>query len=126
MKKNKVLKIVLVLLVLILCSIQVLNSVYADGSCWDDPTQFDGYNGGSAGTSATSIMGNIIAVIRIVGTGIAVIMIVLLAIKYMSAAPSERADIKKSAIPYVIGAILLFASSNIIGLIRNFATTNVK
>ena len=62
---------------------------------------------------------------RIVGAGVAIIMIIAVAIKYMSAAPGERADIKKHAVPFVVGAIVLFASSGILGIIADFASNNI-
>lgn len=78
-------------------------------------------------TSTTqNIMGTIINTIRIVGTGIAIIMISYIAIKYMSAAPTEKAEFKKSATAYIVGAVILFASSNILAVIINFATENTK
>ena len=53
----------------------------------------------------------------------AVIMLIVLAIKYVSAAPSEKADIKKSAIVYVIGAVLLFAATGVLQLVKGLADT---
>ena len=55
----------------------------------------------------------------------AIIMLIVLAIKYISAAPGDKADIKKHAVVYVVGAIVLFAASGILGIIKNFAS-NVK
>jgi len=69
-----------------------------------------------------SVIATAINVIRVVGTGIALIMLSYVGIKYMSAAPSEKADFKKSATAYVVGAIILFGASNIISIIANFAT----
>ena len=48
-------------------------------------------------------------------------MITVLAMKYMLAAPSEKADIKKHAIPYVVGAIIMFSVSGILSILQNFA-----
>ena len=53
--------------------------------------------------------------------GVAVTMLVMVAIKYMSAAPGEKADIKKHAVIYVVGAIVMFASTGILGIIQKFA-----
>lgn len=78
-------------------------------------------------TSTTKkVMGTILKVIRIVGMGIAVIMLTYVAIKYMSAAPSEKADFKKSAMAYIIGAIVLMGTTQIIAIIADFAEKNVK
>ena len=39
----------------------------------------------------------------------------------MVAAPGDRADIKKSMIPFVIGAFVLFASSGIVDMLIRFS-----
>lgn len=92
-------------------------------------TNFNGFTAPSDQdvTSATrNVMGTVINTIKIVGTGVAIIMITYVAIKYMSAAPSEKAEFKKSAVAYIVGAIVLFAASNILSVINNFATANIK
>ena len=53
-------------------------------------------------------------------------MLVVLAIKYMSAAPGDKADIKKHAVVYVTGAVVLFGSAGILSIIEKFASTNIK
>lgn len=71
--------------------------------------------------SFTTISGAIITIARIVCMGVAITMLVLVAIKYMMAAPGEKADIKKHAVVYVVGAIVMFASTGILGIIQKFA-----
>lgn len=73
-----------------------------------------------------TVMGTIIQVMRIVGVGIAIVMLTYVAIKYMSAAPAEKAEFKKSATAYIVGAVVLFGASGILGIIENFARTNIK
>lgn len=80
-----------------------------------------GDDGGVSATAQT-IVGSIIVVIRIVGVGIAIIMTTYVAIKYMSAAPNEKAEFKKSATGLIVGAVVLFATSGILGIIADFAT----
>lgn len=70
---------------------------------------------------AQDVMGAIISVMQVVGVGIAIIMIIYVAIKYMTAAPNEKAEFKKSATAYIVGAIILFATSGILNIIKNFA-----
>lgn len=62
-----------------------------------------------------------IGIVRTVGYGVAIIILTVIGIKYMLASPGDRADIKKKAIPFVIGAVLLFASSTILGIISDLA-----
>ena len=75
---------------------------------------------GAAG-SVNRMIGAILTVAQVVGVGVAVIMLIVLAIKYISAAPGDKADIKKHAVVYVVGAVVLFAASGILGIIKNFA-----
>ena len=64
------------------------------------------------------VLNAVIKLIQIVGSGIAIIMVIMLGIKYMLASPGEKADYKKTAVPILIGCILLFAASNIAGIDR--------
>ena len=45
----------------------------------------------------------------------------IIAMKYMSAAPGDKAEIKKSATIYVTGAVILFASAGILNIISEFS-----
>lgn len=69
-----------------------------------------------------SIAGIILGILQVIAVGTAVIMLVILAIKYMTAAPSEKAEIKKSMTVYVIGALVLFAGAGILKIIEVVAT----
>ena len=71
--------------------------------------------------SVRSLFNSIIGIVQVVGTGIAVIMLIVLAIKYLMAAPSEKADIKKGALVYVIAAVILFAAVNILAAIQSWS-----
>ena len=123
MKKNKILKIALIVLIVFYSIFAIVNSVNADYDWSLD--RVDGKKDDTISGKAEKIMGSIVDVVRVVGTGVAIIMIIFVAIKYMTAAPGERADIKKHAIPFVVGAIVLFASTNILSIIKDFATTNL-
>ena len=78
----------------------------------------------STGTSGSAykIVGAILTIVQVIGVGVAIIMLIVLAIKYISAAPGDKADIKKHAVVYVVGAIVLFAASGLLGIIKNFAS----
>ncbi len=56
---------------------------------------------------------NILGIIQIVGTIVAVGVIMVIGIKYMMGSAEEKAEYKKTLIPYLIGAVLLFAAVNI-------------
>lgn len=78
-----------------------------------------------AGNSILKIIQSLVVVVQVAAVGIAVIMLIVLAIKYMSSAPNDRASIKNSAIQYIVGAVVLFSTAGILGIIRSFSG-NVK
>lgn len=83
-------------------------------------------DGSNATESAKNIVGSILSITKVIAVGVALIMLVVLAIKYMSAAPGDKADIKKHAVVYVTGAVVLFGSAGILSIIEKFASTNIK
>ena len=64
----------------------------------------------------------VLDVVRLVGAAVAVVMLMTIAAKYMIASSGDRADIKKYAFNYVIGAIILFAASGILTIVRDTIT----
>lgn len=68
------------------------------------------------------VLNAIIRLIQVAGTGISLIMVTMLGVKYMLASAGEKADIKKSAMPIVVGCVLLFAASNLVGIIASIGT----
>lgn len=69
------------------------------------------------------VLGTALDIVRYVGTGIALIILMYIGVKFMMAAPSERANIKQYSINYVIGAAILIGASGILTIIRDFAQT---
>lgn len=66
--------------------------------------------------------GTAITVAQVIAVGVAIIMLIVLAMKYMLSAPSDRADIKKHAVVYVVGAVVMFACTGILEIIRKLST----
>ncbi len=71
--------------------------------------------------TALEIIQAILTVAQVIGVGTAVIMLIVLAIKYISAAPNDKAEIKKHMVVYVVGAVVLFGASGILEVIKKFA-----
>jgi type IV secretory pathway VirB2 component (pilin) len=55
-----------------------------------------------------------------VGVAVSVITLVVLGIKYMVGSIEEKAEYKKSMIPYLIGAFLVFGISTVLSIIMEF------
>lgn len=80
-------------------------------------------NPDATGTTEIKTFGeNIMGVVQVVGVVIAVVIIMILGIKYMMGSAEEKADYKKTMIPYMVGAILIFAGSTIANVVYQFAT----
>jgi hypothetical protein len=118
---KKVIKLIAIMLMAVMVVAVCSQAVLAAGDP-TDLTQFaDKTDTSGASTSAQNIIGALISIVQIIGTGVAIIMLIVLAIKYISAAPGDKAEIKKHAVVYVVGAIVLFAATGILGIIKSFA-----
>lgn len=71
------------------------------------------------GENTENIGNSILGLIQVIGSFIAVGVLMILGVKYMAGSAEARASYKKSMMPYIIGAILLFASVNIVTAIYN-------
>ena len=81
-------------------------------------------NGSVEGSDKLVSAGNkIIGSIRIVGVITAVIILMVLGIKYMMGSSEEKASYKKTMMPYFIGALLLFGASTFAGMIISLANS---
>lgn len=76
----------------------------------------------NADQQITKIGGNIVNIIQIVGIVIAVIVLLVIGIKYMIGSASEKAEYKKTMIPYIVGALLVFAGTSLVKVIYSLAT----
>lgn len=125
-KTIKMIALILLAVVFVASLTQGILAATISGNSFD-PNQFNDVNfeDGGASTSISSIIASIINMVQIIGTGVAIIMLIVLAIKYISAAPGDKAEIKKHAVVYVVGAIVLFAATGILQIVKQFAG-NVK
>lgn len=63
-----------------------------------------------------------IGIIQKIGSIVSVIVLIALGIKYMVGSIEERAQYKETMIPYVIGAVLVFATTNVLAVISSIFT----
>lgn len=118
---KKTMKILTVLLMVVMIVATLSNVAFAADLDWDSITISNEGDTSGASDSVSKMAGAIINIVQIIGMAVAVIMLIVLAIKYISAAPSDKAEIKKHAVVYVVGAIVLFAASGILEIIKNFS-----
>ena len=77
---------------------------------------------GEGATSATNIGNKILGIIQVVGIILSVGCLMVLGIKYMMGSAEEKAEYKKTFIPYLVGALLLFAASALANTIYKWVT----
>ena len=70
-----------------------------------------------------NVGGSIIGGLRGIGSIAAIAILVVLGLKYMMGSTEEKAEYKKTMLPYLIGAVFIFAASNIAGMVYDFAST---
>lgn len=123
--KKYVIKIILMLLVaLIVCSF--LSNAYAVDTASVIKDRFTGAVNPKGADSIRKILSVALDVTRIVGAAIAIIILMVIGAKYIIASAGERADLKKYAINYVIGALILFGASGILAMIKEFVIDAVN
>lgn len=120
MKNIKTISRIVSVLLVVFMLVSVVTPAYAMGT---DPSGYDG-SGASVSTDRIDNLGqNIISIVATVGSIISVIVLVVLGIKYMMGSAEEKAEYKKTLLPYIIGAALVFAASTIASIIFSFANT---
>lgn len=124
MKKN--VKKILLMMIMALLVFSMITTVDASGMSGTIRNEFKGSTGSEGSKAVTQILTAILDIVRTAGAGVAVVILMTIAAKYIMASAGDRADIKKYAVNYVIGAIILFGASGILTIVKNFVDASVK
>lgn len=79
---------------------------------------FSGSADAEGSVAIKKILSGVLSVVRNVGAVIAVVMLMTIGAKYIIASAGDRADIKKYAMNYVIGALILLGATGILSIIQ--------
>lgn len=119
-KINKIIAVVFLISIVFntMLTISIENTAWAEGLA----NKFEGTsnNNGETIPIIKKIVSGILLIVRNVGVTIALGMLVIIATKYIMASAGEKADIKKSAVAYVVGALVMFSASGIAQIIKKF------
>lgn len=85
------------------------------------PNQITPDTNSTAAASVQSLGGKIMGVLQTAGVVVAVVILIVLGIKYMMGSASEKAEYKKTMIPYLVGAIFIFAAPTIANIVYQLA-----
>ncbi len=119
---------IFVLFLLILITFSMLSSLFISNADYLDKmgeqleNPYNGEGSKEANSATTKLLTTLVVTVKIVAVAVAIIMLLVVAMKYMTSAPGEKAEIKKSAVVYVVGAIILFAITGILTIIQKFST----
>ena len=120
------------LLIIMIINIFMPFTTLAVHSGFMDPKQFDnasynkltdtelGSSGLSIGKVTRNLLSTILAVVRTIALGWAILMAVSIATKYMTGSPHIKSQLKTDMPTYVIGAAILFGAAGIITLVKYF------
>mgnify|MGYP001624592847 CR=1 FL=1 len=119
-KAVNVLRVLLIVLMLIsigttICSASGINAAQIAENLKGSET--------SASGDIQNIGNSIIGIITTVGVVVAVVVLLILGIKYMMGSAQEKAEYKKTMIPYLVGALLIFGASAITMVVVNVASS---
>lgn len=134
MKRNevRVIKKIGIILISLLLVLALTNQVFAYtipgtsitiGDPITDPDYYkpDSPTEASGATKLQTIGNTIVGIVQVIGTVLSVAVLAVIGIKYMVGSVEERAEYKKTLMPYIIGAVLVFGITNILGIIVKVA-----
>lgn len=117
---KKIVSLLIIFLVILSC-IECINQVFATSEIIKIMSAANTPVSGGGNTGIGKSINNVIGIIQFTGSGIAIITVTILGIKYILASPADKADVKKSVLPIIIGCILLFGSVNLMAAVEEFS-----
>ncbi len=71
-------------------------------------------------TEIQNVGNSIVGILQTVGIVLSVVVLIVLGIKYMMGSAEEKAEYKKTMMPYLVGAALIFAASALAQVVFQF------
>lgn len=118
MKRNKIIKTIIIILISLLFIYILTSNTFAAINA-DDYYPGNGTEShtGTSSEKLKNIGNDIIGVLHVIGTVLSVAVLGILGIKYMLGSVEERAEYKKTLMPYFIGAIMIFSITNVLKIV---------
>ena len=128
MIKSKLYKVIIAILISIVIFMAFSQNSFALKN--DISTMFKGTGDKSEATNtATEVLGKVLNITQVIGMGVAIIMLVVIGIRWMYTSPSGKAQMAKTIKYYILGAVLIFAAAGLIEIVKKFiggSVNNVK
>lgn len=105
-KVQKILSVLLVVMVIL----SIATTVFAEDGLGLTPNDIKGTSS-AGGTTIKNVGSQVVGILQTVGIVLSVVVLIVLGIKYMMGSTEEKSEYKKTFIPYIVGAALIFAAS---------------
>ena len=121
--KTKTMKILLFVVTIALTVAMLSTTCFAASA----DTIISGMQSASTNTNTSTLQtlgGKVLGILQVVGIIVGTIILAVLGLKYMTGSLEEKAEYKKTMIPYIVGAVIIFAAPSlakgIFTMISNF------
>ena len=123
MKNTKRMRVVQIIIMIITLMMTLGTVVFAELSGEIITNNFKpGELTGDDYDEAFNMASTIVGALTTVGIVVAVVGIIILGLKYMMGSVEQKADYKKTMIPYLVGCILIFSISTIVSIIYSLVS----
>ncbi len=118
-KLSKIIPVILTMMMLIVAMLPAFSN-----AAGIDPSTINGTEISPDGVNRITNFGNqIVTILSTVASVISVIVLIVIGIKYMMGSAEEKAEYKKTMMPYIVGAAVVFMASTIAGILYSFFTS---
>lgn len=123
--KKKIVSVILIFVIIILnfnvvCANPVSDEIESNNNSLQE--QLYGTGNNKVANAGATIAGYIVYA----GIIVAVVVLMLKGIKFVTSSPEGKADVKKELIPWAVGIVILFSIQAILQFVVNFAQNNVN
>ena len=125
-KKTLVKVLTIVLTIVVMLTIAVLPSFAITAKIGQVSTGAQSAIEGSETNKLAEVGGKIVGILQVLGMVIAIVVLLILGIKYMTGSAEEKAEYKKTMVPYAVGAVIVFVATTLVNVIYNAATAVTK
>lgn len=116
-KQVKIISVILMVILIIASLSSIVLAAPEDTTAMQSKIDQIG-KGNSTNTAQIENFGKtLVTIFQVIGIVVAVVILLVLGIKYMMGSAEEKAEYKKTMIPYLIGAALIFGSSTIVNVV---------
>ena len=113
-------KRIMSLLLAVMMCLTPMSVALAGENAWKDT--FKPSNQGDIGGMTTTV-NKVLGAIQTIGYVVAIVMVMYVGIKYLTAGASKKAEVKETLVPILVGAVLIVAATTIVSWLFTIGQT---